>query len=106
MKAKLHSLLILLTGKFADKEEFRKVLEANGMIFEDNVAVQVIEEMGFEKGFEMGFEMGFKKGFEMGREEVAREMITKDYDVAEISAITGLHLESVERMKAEILETV
>ena len=91
---KLHSLLILLTGKFADEEEFEKVLEANRMILEDNVAVKVIEKMGF------------KKGREKGREEVAREMITKDYDVAEISAITGLHLESIEKMKAEILETV
>ena len=51
-KEKLHSLMILLMGKFADEDRFKKVLEENRMILEDNVAVKVIEEMGMEKGKE------------------------------------------------------
>ena len=48
-REKLHSLMILLMGKFADKDRFKKVLEENRMILEDNVAVKALEEMGMEK---------------------------------------------------------
>ena len=86
---KLLSLILLQVGRFADEKEFKKVLEANAVILENNVAVKVIEEMGMKKGIE--------KGMEKGKAETAFEMFADNFSLSQIAKYTKMPIEWVEK---------
>ena len=70
IQSKLGSLLILLMARFISEEEFKKILEENAMVLEDNVAVKVLTQRGEEKAkLETALEM-LRDG--MGNEPIAK----------------------------------
>ena len=64
-------------------------------------------EKGIEEGIEKGIEEGIEKGIEKGEYrksiQVAKEMLSKGFDIAVISQISGIPLEEVEILKSSHL---
>ena len=53
---------------------------------------------GWEEGFEQGEKQGFEQGERSKQQETARNMLAKNYPVADIVEITGLPLADVEKL--------
>jgi len=60
------------------------------------------EKVGLEKGFEKGEKVGLEKGFEKGKDEKAREVATamklKGYPIEDISELTKIPGEEIEKL--------
>ncbi len=64
-------------------------------------------EKGIEQGFEKGIEQGLEKGIEQGTKEgkkqekinIAKNLLTMNFEVDKIVLITGLSVEEVEALK-------
>ncbi len=69
-----------------------------------NVAKEKFQE-GYQEGYQEGFQEGFREGFQEGlqeskqkkRTELVKNMLKK-VSVADISALTGIPLDEVERL--------
>ena len=59
--------------------------------------------IGFERGMQKGTEQGLEQGLEQGQllkqQEIARNMINKNYDVNTISEITNLSIDEINSLK-------
>ena len=64
------------------------------------------KEEGMEKGIAEGMEMGMKQGMEKGMNlrslEIARKMLAKGMDDASVMDMTGLTVEEIKLLKAEM----
>ena len=60
------------------------------------------KEVWQEEAYEDGFEEGREEGLEEGREAVARNALAKGLSIEFVHEITGLSLEMIEKLKAEI----
>ena len=86
IRKKIQDLLILLVAKYLSDEEFKKVLEDNMVILEDNAAVRVLGKMGEERGIEQE------------KKETAILMLQKGFDKSTISEIIKKPLEWIEEI--------
>ena len=63
-------------------------------------------EIGLEKGMKQGMEKGMKEGMEKGMSqrslEIAKKMLAKGMDEASIMDMTGLTVEEIKMLKAEM----
>jgi len=84
---KLQDLIILLTSTFVSDEELSKILEANMIRMEDNRAVRVLGNLA-------------RKQREI---EIAINMLRDGDDAPKISRITGLSIERINELQAEML---
>ncbi len=57
-------------------------------------------EEGLKEGRKVGLEEGRKVGLEEGRKETARNMLARNFPVADIAEITGLPPDVVEELAA------
>ena len=61
------------------------------------------EQRGMEKGIQQGIEQGMKQGRQQGIEEgkldVVKRMLAKGYDVDTIHELTGLPVETIEKVR-------
>jgi predicted transposase/invertase (TIGR01784 family) len=55
-------------------------------------------EEGVETGMERGMEIGMEQGMERGMKDVARKMKAMGIPAEQINAITGLDIETIERL--------
>ena len=53
---------------------------------------------GMEKGIEKGKEQGLKEGIEKGIKEVAHKLLKQGMPIANISQVTGLTEEEIQRL--------
>ncbi len=51
-----------------------------------------------EQGFKQGVESGIKQGVEQNQESTAKKMLAKGYDVTEVSELTGLSTEEIQKL--------
>ncbi len=102
----------------AKVDDFDKLLYYNREVLDDSDPFQdTLEEgirmgidrghnIGFEQGLEQGLEQGVEQGFEQGIKQntinTAKTMLEKYYDVDEISEITNLSAEEVQKLKEEL----
>ena len=59
---------------------------------------EVYLERGIEQGKKLGFDEGMEQGVEQNKKDVAKQMLARGYDVAEIAAITGLPVEVLSQL--------
>ena len=90
-----------------DKEK-RQEYEAREKAIRDHAEMMLeAEERGWKRGIEEGIEEGIEKGIEKGEYrksiQVAKEMLSKGFDMAVISQISGIPLEEVEILKSSRL---
>ncbi len=68
-----------------------------------NSAIRSGEALGLAKGLEKGLAEGLEKGLAEGEHkqalESARKMLAKGYNKADVSDITGLSIEEIEKLK-------
>ena len=114
---KLQSLLVLLCGSIVKKEDMGKILEENMFKIQGNSFLEILKErtleameQGHERGLEQGLEQGLEKGLEQGLERgleqgvanVAKKMIKRNDDFSLISELTGLSMQKLNELKAEL----
>ena len=87
---KLQSLLVLLCGSIVSKEEMSRILEDNRMKIEGNTALEILGEWRFEQGIEQGIML------------VVKNLIMRNFDLSQISELTGLSMEKLREIKAEM----
>ena len=81
-----------------NSDDFDNLLRYNrDVIFDGNE-----KEEAFEDGLERGVKKGYKLGVEQKAIEDAKAMLKKNYDVNDISEITKLSLDEVEKLKEEL----
>ncbi len=97
-----------------NSDDFDNLLRYNrDVIFDGNEKEEAFEdgvERGIKKGYKLGIEHGIKHGIEQGIEqgvekkaiEDAKAMLKKNYNVNDISEITKLSLDEVEKLKEEL----
>jgi len=56
-------------------------------------------EKGIEKGMERGIKKGIEKGIEKGKIDTAKVMLARNMPLKEIAEITGLSLDTIEKLK-------
>ena len=90
----------------SSSDDFDNLLRYNrDVIFDGNEKEEAFEdgvERGVKKGYKLGVEHGIKHGIEQNTIDVAKTMLKKNYDVNDISEITKLSLDEVEKLKEEI----
>jgi predicted transposase/invertase (TIGR01784 family) len=64
-------------------------------------ALAVRYEEGLETGREEGLVQGLERGLEKGREETARNALMKGLSPEDVSEITGLDLETVNKIAGQ-----
>ena len=89
-----------------NSDDFDNLLRYNrDVIFDGNEKEEAFED-GVERGYKKGVEHGIKHGIEQGIEqkaiEDAKAMLKKNYNVNDISEITKLSLDEVEKLKEEL----
>ena len=89
-RKKMQDLLILLVSKYLSDEEFKKVLEDNMAILEDNAAVRVLGKLGEERGIERGVEKKAK--------ETAIKMLKEGFNLDTISRIIEMPIQWIEEI--------
>ena len=82
IRKKIQDLLILLVSKYISDEEFKKVLEDNMAILEDNAAVRVLREQGIE----------------IEKKDTTIAMLQKGFDKSVISEIIKKPMEWIEEV--------
>ena len=87
---KLQSLLVLLCGSIVSKEEISEIWEENKMKIEGNTAIEFLHERGIEQGIEQGVVL------------VAKKLILRNFDLSQISDLTGLSIERLHEIKAKL----
>ena len=95
---KLQSLQVLLCGSIVKKDEIYRILEENMIKIEGNAAIEALTEWGIKKGIERGIE----QGIEQGKVIVAQNMILGNIEINQVSTMTGLSLEKLDAIKAEL----
>ena len=110
----------VLTGD----EEVKRLAEIRLLsVMEENSALETAKQVGTEIGMEHGLKEGKKKGLKEGKEqglkegkqqglkegkqqglkegkiEIAKKLLSKNIDIKEISNITGLPIDEIERLK-------
>jgi len=60
---------------------------------------QIGEEKGLEQGLRQGVKQGLRQGVEQGLEKVAKNLLSKNNDIAFIADVTGLSTKEIERLK-------
>ncbi|WP_342225870.1 RpnC/YadD family protein [Rickettsia endosymbiont of Urophora cardui] len=53
------------------------------------------EQQGVEKGIQQGMQLGKAEG----RYEVAKNMLSNNYSIAEVSRITGLSIDAINKLR-------
>ena len=96
-KAKIHSLMILLSSTFVTDDELNKILEENSMYLENNRAVRVLEERGMRKGFSQGMAQGMLR-----LEQTAKNMLRGGLSLQQILEYTGLEYKRLLELQAEL----
>ena len=82
----------------SSSDDFDNLLRYNrDVIFDGNE-----KEEAFEDGVERGVKKGYKLGVEQNTIDVAKAMLKKNYNVNDISEITKLSLDEVEKLKEEL----
>jgi len=76
---------------------------AKEVSLERSEEIMTIAEQLIQEGMEKGMEKGVEKGVEKGRLETARAALLKGADVKFVAEITGLSLETIQKLKAEIV---
>ena len=83
-------------------DDFDNLLRYNrDVIFDGNEKEEAFED-GVERGYKKGVEHGIKHGIEQKAIEDAKAMLKKNYNVNDISEITELSLDEVEKLKEEL----
>ena len=59
-------------------------------------------ERGHEQGLEKGLEKGLEQGLAQGVTNIAKKMINRNDDFSLISELTGLSLQKLNELKAEL----
>ena len=99
---KTQDLLILLVAKYLSDEEFKRVMEDNMAILEDNAAVRVLSKLGEERGIEKGLVKGLERGLERGLEKKAKEtaikMLKEGFNLDTISRIIEMPIQWIEEI--------
>ena len=95
---KIQSLLVLLCGSIVKKDEMSKILEENKMKIEGNSALEILTEWATEAGLRRGMEQGIEQGLTL----VAKKMILGKGDFSQISEITGLSMQRIYELEAEL----
>jgi predicted transposase/invertase (TIGR01784 family) len=77
--------------------------DARGIYIQDErgrieYALEEGEKIGIEKGKKIGIEEGEKKGYDKKAREMAKTMKMKGYPIEEISALTQIPEEEIERL--------
>ena len=67
---------------------------------EEGMAKGIAE--GMEKGMKQGMEKGIKQGMNLRSLEIARKMLAKGMDDASVMDMTGLTVEEIKLLKAEM----
>ena len=62
---------------------------------------EAIKEGRYLAGVDDGIEKGIEQGIEKNKRDVVINMLNKDYDIKEISEITNLAIEEIEKLKEE-----
>ena len=65
------------------------------------IADSYIEE-GFNKGLVRGIEKGREEGIQAGMEKAANNMLKSNLDLKFISSVTGLPIETIQKLKASL----
>ncbi|WP_044499568.1 hypothetical protein [Nostoc sp. PCC 7107] len=65
----------------------------------------VIDQDIWQEWFQEGFEQGFKQGLEQKAQEIARNMLSKGFDIELIVEVTDLTVEQVQKLQAQIENT-
>ena len=82
----------------SSSDDFDNLLRYNrDVIFDGNE-----KEEAFEDGVERGYKKGYGHGVEQNKIDVAKAMLKKNYNVNDISEITELSLDEVEKLKEEL----
>ncbi len=87
--------LVAITDKFLPEEYKKKLLEV--------LRMTQIEQWLREEGMKEGLKEGERKGKREGKLETARNALLKGADVEFVAEITELPLESIQKLKAEIM---
>ena len=87
-------------------DDFDNLLRYNrDVIFDGNEKEEAFEDgivRGYKKGYGHGVEHGIERGVKQKAIEDAKAMLKKNYNVNDISEITELSLDEVERLKEEL----
>ena len=88
----------------ASKKAYRDIKNSIDTAKQEGLAEGL--EIGMEKGMKQGMEKGMKQGMEKGMNlrslEIARKMLAKGMDEASIMDMTGLTVEEIKMLKAEM----
>ena len=87
--------LVAITDKFLPEEYKKKLLEV--------LRMTQIEQWLREEGMKEGLKEGERKGKREGKLETARNALLKGADVEFVAEITNLPLETIQKLKAEIM---
>ena len=89
------ALILGLSGRVLSEEDQKRLKEALRMT---DLVKEMLDETD-QKARQEGIEQGIERGIERGKEQVARNLLGKGMDVADVQEATGLSLERVEELK-------
>ena len=69
---------------------------------DEKVYISIAEEIGMEKGMKKGRQEGIEKGRYQEKFDTARNLLALDVDIQKIAAATGLPMQELERIQAEL----
>jgi predicted transposase/invertase (TIGR01784 family) len=98
---------IINASKTLAKEDIEKVIEEVSENYSEGSEVimtiaKIWEEQGIEKGRKEGLKQGMQRGMQEGKLEVARNLIKINLSTEQITEVTGLELQRIEKLREQI----
>ncbi len=91
----------IVLSAYASLEQYKWTDQEHDDYFRAEMAIQQ-EIDKFEEKCNAGMEKGIEKGIEKGKIEIIKKMLTKKIPIEEIHEMTGISIEEIKKLKAEI----